>query len=86
MLSVPPYVITSKQKNYFLIALSSASLAIGLARVGSDEQQILACSLSEMSETNLGPPLHCLVIPGNALHPLESEYLLQYAMDKTALQ
>jgi len=62
--------------------LTSSNLAIGLARVGSDSQQIVACSLAKMSKTDLGTPLHCLVIPGKALHPLEVDYLLQFAADE----
>ena len=39
-----------------------------------------------MKEVDLGSPLHCLVIPGNNLHPLESEYLLEYALHKSEFQ
>ncbi|XP_015109166.1 diphthine methyl ester synthase [Diachasma alloeum] len=61
------------------IAFTEDSLVIGLSRVGSSDQRILACPLSEMRSTDLGAPLHCLVIPSRHLHPLESEYLLQFA-------
>jgi diphthine synthase len=54
-------------------------LVVGVARVGSDTQQIAACSLHKMSSLDLGPPLHSLVIPGH-LHPLESEYLEQFKL------
>ncbi|XP_015587611.1 diphthine methyl ester synthase [Cephus cinctus] len=64
------------------LAFTAESLAVGLARVGSDNQRIVACSLKDMKETDLGAPLHCLIIPGESLHPLEIEYLLQYATDK----
>ena len=47
---------------------------LGVARVGSDKQEIISCSLYEMVSKDLGPPLHSLVIVGN-LHPLEEEYL-----------
>ena len=67
-------------KSFFKIpAFTEGSLAVGLARVGSEDQRILVCSLSEMKNSDLGPPLHCLVIPGETLHPLESEYLVQFA-------
>lgn len=55
------------------------SLVIGLARVGSETQKIVACSLSKMAELDIGDPLHCLVVPGE-LHPLEEEYLEQYLL------
>ncbi|XP_063991674.1 diphthine methyl ester synthase [Diachasmimorpha longicaudata] len=61
------------------IAFTEDSLVIGLSRVGAPDQKIVACSLSEMRSTDLGAPLHCLVIPSRHLHPLESEYLLQFA-------
>ncbi|XP_068993756.1 diphthine methyl ester synthase [Neodiprion pinetum] len=64
------------------LAFTGDSLAVGLARVGADDQRIVACSLREMTEADLGPPLHCLVVTGPILHPLEAEYLLQYATDK----
>lgn len=50
---------------------------MGLARVGSLEQKVYAAPLSEMSQTNLGPPLHSLIIAGR-LQPLEIEYLEQF--------
>ncbi|XP_046750969.1 diphthine methyl ester synthase [Diprion similis] len=64
------------------LAFTGDSLAVGLARVGADDQRIVACSLREMTEMDLGPPLHCLVVTGPILHPLEADYLLQYATDK----
>ncbi|XP_066590625.1 diphthine methyl ester synthase [Prorops nasuta] len=63
-------------------AFTDKTLVVGLARVGSDDQQIHVCSLKEMIKTYLGGPLHSLVIPAPTLHPLEEEYLLYYAIDK----
>lgn len=62
------------------LAFDEESLAIGLARVGSEDQKMLACNLFEMRNVELGPPLHCLVIPGEKLHPLEAEFLDQFLM------
>uniref|UniRef100_A0A182UUW4 diphthine methyl ester synthase n=1 Tax=Anopheles merus TaxID=30066 RepID=A0A182UUW4_ANOME len=59
--------------------LRENTLIVGLARVGHDTQQILACSLSEMKNVDLGPPLHSLIIPNGQLHPLEMEFLQQFA-------
>ncbi|KRT80946.1 hypothetical protein AMK59_4989 [Oryctes borbonicus] len=53
-------------------------LCVGIARVGSDTQQIIVGSLSKMVEYDLGKPLHSLVITGPNLHPLEVEYLEQF--------
>lgn len=54
--------------------IDSDTMCVGVARVGSDEQEIICCSLSEMTTKDLGKPLHSLVIAGK-LHPLEEEYL-----------
>nr|XP_018900760.1 PREDICTED: diphthine methyl ester synthase [Bemisia tabaci] len=57
--------------------LEKSVICIGVARVGSESQQIQACPLSEMANIDLGPPLHSLVIAGD-LHPLETEFLEQF--------
>ncbi|XP_047536678.1 diphthine methyl ester synthase [Vanessa atalanta] len=54
------------------------SLAIGLSRVGSLDQKIMATTLEDMQQVELGPPLHSLVIPAPNLHPLEHDYLAQF--------
>uniref|UniRef100_A0A182NCV3 diphthine methyl ester synthase n=1 Tax=Anopheles dirus TaxID=7168 RepID=A0A182NCV3_9DIPT len=59
--------------------LSENSLLVGLARVGHESQQIVACSLRDMKNVDLGPPLHSLIIPNGRLHPLETEFLQQFA-------
>jgi len=58
--------------------LNEDGVCIGVARVGSDNQCLMVSTLSEMTETDLGPPLHSLVIVGH-LHPLESDMLRQFA-------
>ncbi|XP_052903374.1 diphthine methyl ester synthase isoform X2 [Anopheles moucheti] len=59
--------------------LNENSLVVGLARVGHETQQIAACSLREMKDFDLGPPLHSLIIPNRNLHPLEQEFLQQFS-------
>ena len=54
--------------------LTKDSLCVGLARVGSSSQQIRTASLNEMTNVDLGEPLHCLVIPGE-LHDLEGKMI-----------
>lgn len=61
-----------------MVLLNKSSLAIGLARIGWDNQRIVACSLEKMASTDLGPPLHSLIIPATNLHPLESEFMSLY--------
>ncbi|KAM0736065.1 Diphthine methyl ester synthase [Formica fusca] len=65
------------------LAFTHQSLAVGLARIGCEDQHIIACSLQDMTRIDLGPPLHCLVIPAEKLHPLEIEFLTQYILDKS---
>jgi len=58
--------------------LSPEDKCVGLARVGTDFQKIIYCSLKEMSQLDLGPPLHSLIICGK-LHPMELEFVNMYA-------
>ena len=69
---------TGQEKTAYI----ESSLAIGLARVGHESQVIVACSLEKMRETDLGPPLHSLILPSKHLHPLEIEYLQQFSSEK----
>ncbi|KJH51307.1 diphthine synthase [Dictyocaulus viviparus] len=55
-------------------AYTESSPCVGLARVGWDDQKIVFCTLEEMSQYDLGPPLHCMILPGN-MHPLEIDML-----------
>ncbi|KAG8234617.1 hypothetical protein J437_LFUL015030 [Ladona fulva] len=65
------------------LAYKESTLCVGVARVGSPTQQIVACSLKEMKEVDLGKPLHSLVITGGKLHPLEEEYLETFTAYKS---
>lgn len=60
--------------------ITGRTLCVGLSKVGSEDQNIVACTLQQMSELNLGKPLHSLIVAANVLHPLESEYLEQFKM------
>ncbi|XP_043462017.1 diphthine methyl ester synthase isoform X2 [Leptopilina heterotoma] len=73
-------IIERKRNAETNLAFDEESLAIGLARVGSEDQKIVACNIFEMKNVELGSPLHCLVIPGEKLHPLEAEFLDQFLM------
>ncbi|XP_050101424.1 diphthine methyl ester synthase [Anopheles aquasalis] len=59
-------------------ALTDQSLVVGLARVGHETQKIVACTLREMKDVDLGGPLHSLIIANGRLHPLETEFLQQF--------
>lgn len=61
------------------LAYDEETLFVGLARVGHETQEIKACTLKEMKESDLGPPLHSLILPSTDLHPIEKEYLQQFS-------
>ena len=54
--------------------LNLDSFCVGVARLGSKNQEIKFSSLKEMVDSELGKPLHSLVIPAS-LHEHESEFL-----------
>ncbi|XP_023343685.1 diphthine methyl ester synthase [Eurytemora carolleeae] len=56
------------------VHLKPDSKVVCVARVGTETQKLLTCSLLTASQTDLGPPLHSLVIPG-VLHDLEADAL-----------
>ena len=56
------------------------TVCVGVARLGSASQKIIAASLKQMASIDLGDPLHSLVIAGH-LHFLESDMLKQFAFD-----
>ncbi|TMS34553.1 hypothetical protein L596_002119 [Steinernema carpocapsae] len=60
-------------------AYTEDSKCVGLARVGWDSQKIVACTLKEMCEVDMGDPLHSLIIPGH-LHPLEEDMLNTFGL------
>lgn len=58
------------------------ALAVGVARLGSEEQQIVAGTLEELSTADLGRPLHSLVLCGKKMHEMEWEYVREFAMNQ----
>ena len=57
-------------------AYGPETVVVGLARLGAGAAQaIRAAPLSEMAALDLGPPLHCLVIPAPDLTDVEAEAL-----------
>ncbi|KAB2572422.1 Tetrapyrrole methylase [Lasiodiplodia theobromae] len=57
------------------------ALAVGVARVGAPDQTIVAGTLEQLSQSDLGKPLHSLVLIGKNTHDLERDYLRAYAVD-----
>lgn len=52
---------------------------VGFARLGSEDQMIVAGSMRQLLEVDFGAPLHCLVIVGKT-HPVEEEMLDFYKL------
>ena len=63
-------------------AYSDNSLAIGVSRLGSENQQFVSGTLKELSTADLGAPLHSLVLLGKRVHELEIDYIREFAIDK----
>ena len=61
---------------------SKESLAVGVARLGSEDQQIVAGTLEELSAADLGRPLHSLVLCGKKMHEMEWEYVRGFALEQ----
>ncbi|CCW65616.1 unnamed protein product [Phytomonas sp. EM1] len=81
----PPRYMTIKQaieqvleveqkKNGGAIAADGSTFAVGLARIGSSSQQVVAGTMKELLEIDFGAPLHSLVIAGD-IHDCESEHV-----------
>ncbi|KAJ2843509.1 diphthine synthase, partial [Coemansia erecta] len=62
-------------------AYTADTLAVGVSRVGSDDQVIKAGTLHQLLDVDFGAPLHSLVLVGHRLHLLEAEILREHAVD-----
>ena len=59
------------------------SLCIGVARLGSDDEKILAGPMGKLVDADFGPPPHCLVIVGETTP--EEEEMLEFYMIQVAI-
>lgn len=57
------------------------SLAVGAVRVGSKDQRFVCGTLNQLTEVDLGPPLHSLVLLGRKIHDLERLFIRDFAVD-----
>ncbi|KAL8663083.1 MAG: hypothetical protein Q9202_004120 [Teloschistes flavicans] len=57
-------------------------VAVGIARLGAIDQRMAAGTLKQISEFDMGAPLHSLVLLGKRVHDLERDYLREYAIDR----
>ncbi|KAJ1977040.1 diphthine synthase [Dimargaris xerosporica] len=66
-------------------AYTKDTLAVGIARVGADDQLIRAGTLEQLQHVDFGAPLHSLVLLGSRLHFLEFDMLRENAVDLARL-
>ncbi|KAJ2597101.1 diphthine synthase [Coemansia sp. RSA 1721] len=66
-------------------AYTEDTIAVGVSRLGSDDQVIKAGTLKQLLTVDFGKPLHSLVLVGSRLHLLEAEILRENAVDLDAL-
>jgi diphthine synthase len=55
------------------------TLCVGLARMGQPTQQMVAGTLEELAQADMGGPLHSLIVCGE-LHDLELEVLKEFLL------
>lgn len=60
------------------------SLAVAVARVGANDQKIVAGTLKHLTEVDMGAPLHSLVLVGQRVHELERDFIRDFAVDLDA--
>ena len=61
------------------LTLNEDTICVALARVGWDNQKIIAGKMLTVRDTDLGPPIHSLIIPGD-MHFLELDMLKFFAV------
>ncbi|KAK2971462.1 hypothetical protein RJ640_020868 [Escallonia rubra] len=64
-------------------AYGEDTTCVGFARLGSEDQMVVAGSMKQLQAIDFGPPLHCLVIVGKT-HPVEDEMLGFYTLKETS--
>lgn len=64
---------------HFPAAYNEVTECVGFARVGSEDQMIVAGTMRQLQTIDFGTPLHCLVIVGQT-HPVEEEMLDFYRL------
>ncbi|KAK9266187.1 hypothetical protein L1049_012409 [Liquidambar formosana] len=57
------------------------TICVGFARLGSEDQMVVAGSMRQLLMIDFGAPLHCLVMVGKT-HPVEDEMLDFYKLEE----
>ena len=60
--------------------LDENTTCIAVARIGSEDQKLIATSLLKLKDVDMGPPLHSLIIP-SALHHIEKDFINTYTIN-----
>lgn len=55
------------------------SLAVGMARIGAEDQQMVAGYLKDLRDVDFGQPLHSLLLAGH-MHEVELQMLKCYGV------
>lgn len=63
-----------------ILVCTPDSLAVGLARVGQEDQFICFGTLKELRDVDFGAPLHSLILCSPELHELELEMLNYFSV------
>ena len=74
-----------KKLLHFPAAYNEDTDCVGFARLGSEDQMIVAGTMRQLQMVDFGTPLHCLVIVGNT-HPVEEEMLDFYKLKGESLE
>ena len=60
--------------------INEDSMCVALTRIGWEDQKIFSGKFSTVRDTDLGPPIHSLVIPGE-MHFIETDMLKLFAVN-----
>ncbi|CEF64228.1 Diphthine synthase [Strongyloides ratti] len=83
----PQYMTASEAAQQILVAidllnernseklLTPDTMIVAVARLGWDNQKIVYCSVKDLVDIDMGPPLHSVIIPSPSCHPMEYEML-----------
>jgi diphthine synthase len=64
----------------FFVVCTHETLAVGVARLGYDDEVIITGTLDELLKADFGAPLHCMVMIGD-MHFLEKQVVGGFAVD-----
>ncbi|EPY35438.1 diphthine synthase [Angomonas deanei] len=70
-----------RSKKLGAVAEDGSSFAVGVARVGSQTQKIVAGTMNELAAVDFGEPLHSLIIAGD-VHECETDHVNLFRLTK----